>query len=175
MPSLLLHPGSPRLTGVRIAADAVRQGGVLRLRYVACGRIAEMRLAKDAPPMRADGLWRHTCFEAFVRPLRGEAYREFNFSPSRAWAAYDFDAYRSGMREAPVAPPRAEARASADRFELSVRLDLANAAPFRLGLCAVIETAEGALSYWALAHPPGRADFHHRDCFALELAAPSPP
>ena len=27
------------------------------------------------------------------------------------------------------------------------------------------------MSYWALAHPPGKPDFHHPDCFALELPA----
>ena len=35
-----------------------------------------------------------------------------------------------------------------------------------LGLSAVIEEANGRKSYWALAHPPGKADFHHADCFA---------
>ena len=41
----------------------------------------------------------------------------------------------------------------------------------RLGLSAVIEETSGRKSYWALAHPPGKADFHHSDCFALELPA----
>jgi hypothetical protein len=27
----------------------------------------------------------------------------------------------------------------------------------------------GALSYWALRHPPGKPDFHHPAGFALEL------
>ena len=39
----------------------------------------------------------------------------------------------------------------------------------QLGLAAVIESADGALSYWALRHPPGEPDFHHRDAFALAL------
>jgi len=33
------------------------------------------------------------------------------------------------------------------------------------------EETNGRLSYWALAHPPGKPDFHHPDCFALELPA----
>jgi len=36
-------------------------------------------------------------------------------------------------------------------------------------LSAVIEEESGTLSYWALRHAPGRADFHHPDGFALEL------
>jgi hypothetical protein len=33
----------------------------------------------------------------------------------------------------------------------------------------VIEDMTGEFSYWALAHPPGKPDFHHSDCFAHEL------
>jgi hypothetical protein len=39
-------------------------------------------------------------------------------------------------------------------------------------ITAVIEEADGTKSYWALNHPPGKPDFHHPDCFALELPAP---
>jgi len=42
-------------------------------------------------------------------------------------------------------------------------------ARWRLGLSALIEEPSGHKSYWALAHPPGKADFHHPDCFAHEL------
>ena len=35
----------------------------------------------------------------------------------------------------------------------------------------VIEAADGSLSYWALRHPVGQADFHHGDGFAYELPA----
>jgi hypothetical protein len=47
-------------------------------------------------------------------------------------------------------------------------------APWRLGLSAVIEETSGRKSYWALAHPPGKPDFHHADCFAYELPVVSP-
>jgi hypothetical protein len=38
----------------------------------------------------------------------------------------------------------------------------------------VIEEQGGGKSHWAIAHPPGQPDFHHRDCFAAELAAAAP-
>jgi hypothetical protein len=41
---------------------------------------------------------------------------------------------------------------------------------WRLGLSAIIEEASGQRSYWALAHPPGKPDFHHPDSFALEVS-----
>jgi hypothetical protein len=34
----------------------------------------------------------------------------------------------------------------------------------------VIEDDQGRISYWALAHPASKPDFHHRDGFALVLA-----
>ena len=76
-----------------------------------------------------------------------------------------------------VDTPKIEVDSSDDAFELRAELaldrlpDLPPDAPWQLGLSAVIEEAGGRLSYWALAHPPGRPDFHHSDCFALELAA----
>jgi hypothetical protein len=36
-------------------------------------------------------------------------------------------------------------------------------------LTAVVEDAHGRRSYWALRHPAGGPDFHHRDGFALVL------
>jgi len=46
--------------------------------------------------------------------------------------------------------------------------------PWRLGLATIVEENNGRLSYWALAHPPGKPDFHHPDCFRLELPAAKP-
>ncbi len=39
-----------------------------------------------------------------------------------------------------------------------------------IGLSAVIEAADGTLSYWALTHPGERPDFHQRAAFTLRLA-----
>ena len=41
--------------------------------------------------------------------------------------------------------------------------------PLALSFTAVIEDTDGRLSYWALAHAPGKPDFHHAHAFALEL------
>ena len=45
-------------------------------------------------------------------------------------------------------------------------------APLRIALSAVVETEDGALSFWALRHPPGKPDFHHAEGFALRLEPP---
>jgi hypothetical protein len=112
-------------------------------------------------------LWQHTCCEIFVAPQAGAAYHEFNFSPSGEWAAYAFERYREGG-SLTVADPGIAVRRSAQRLQLdaSIRIE---AGKLALGLAAVIEEQDGRLSYWALRHPAGKPDFHHREAFALEL------
>jgi hypothetical protein len=75
-----------------------------------------------------------------------------------------------------VSAPVIEVEASPEVFTLqaSLQLDqlshLPRDAPWRLGLSALIEDKNGRKSYWALAHPPGKPDFHHGDCFAHEFS-----
>lgn len=172
--ALKLHPDSTCAAIARVDGEAVRTlSGGLTVRYVVSGAIGDLVLAPQAAPVCADELWRHTCFEAFVRMPNMAAYSEFNFAPSTAWAAYRFSGYREGMAAEEVGAPHIEVQATAERYTLQASLA---ALPWprdqawRLGLSAVIEEAGGRKSYWALAHPPGKADFHHAVCFALELA-----
>jgi len=60
-------------------------------------------------------------------------------------------------------------------FSLDTSIYLPAGDTFGLGLSAVIEETSGRKSYWALAHPPGKPDFHHTDSFALELAGMTRP
>jgi hypothetical protein len=171
--TLRLHPDSLCAATTRIEADVARpRPGNLILSYVVSGRIGDLRMPPVAEAARADELWRHTCFEAFVRGSAGPGYYEFNFSPSKQWAAYQFSSYRSGMRVATeIGAPRIEVRSSAETYTLQAALEFDGlSSPLHLGLSAVLEETNGRKSYWALAHPPGKADFHHADCFALELS-----
>jgi hypothetical protein len=171
--TLRLHPDSLCAAATRIEVDIARpRPGSLVLSYVVSGRISDLRWPPVVAPARADELWRHTCFEAFIRPSTGSDYYEFNLSPSTQWAAYQFSGYRSGMRIAiEIAAPRIEVRSNAESYTLQAALELDGLSlPWRIGLSAVLEETNGRKSYWALAHPPGKADFHHADCFALELS-----
>jgi hypothetical protein len=175
--ALNLHPRSQSATVRRIEVEVARpQAGGVLLQYVVSGRIGDLALPAVTAPTRTDELWRHTCFEAFIRPAPGAAYYEFNFAPSTQWAAYRFDSYRSGMRAADaIGRPRIEVKREGDRFVLQASLqwdessELGRAVTWRLGLSAVLEAADGGKSYWALVHGPGKPDFHHADCLALEL------
>jgi hypothetical protein len=170
----LAYPGP----AIAIAAEAERSGDRLSLAYRLTGDVAAVRWPAPAPPGRADELWRHTCFEAFVAPALGEAYCEINLSPSGQWAAYRFARYRTGMEATPAeAAPYEPRLTGAAELRLETEVDLGGMAelagqPWRLGLTAVVEAADGRVTYWSVAHPRGKPDFHHRDCLALELAAP---
>lgn len=173
---LICHPSTP-CPGVReftALIDCSRKD-LLVFHYRIQGDIDRLRLPAQAGSVRTDGLWNHTCFEAFIRTPSARSYFEFNFSPSSEWATYHFDAYRQAMAAVPIAQaPQIVCRRRADRLEADVELHLASfdgiaAGELELAVSAVLETQDGRISYWALAHPPGKPDFHHPDGFALRL------
>jgi hypothetical protein len=173
---LTRHPDYPSLVGFVVVDVAQPLRGLLALRYSVFGATERLKLPMPADHVRTDELWKHTCFEAFVRPSTDACYYEFNFAPSSAWAAYQFKGYRAGMGTALGVPaPEITTASRENQFELEAKVDvsglpeLADAPAWRLALTAVIEETDGVKSYWALAHPPGKPDFHHADGFGLEL------
>ena len=169
------HPAS-RPSPVRsIVVGAVRHENSLLLNYRVNGELAAVRMPELLPPVHTDNLWRHTCFEAFVGTSGTGAYCEYNFSPSGAWAAYQFTGYRAGMQ------PLKGGRLPNFAFDmqdgdlvLTAQLDLGwmqlpETLALRVGVTAVIEDRSGELSYWALKHPAEKPDFHHGDGFIIVL------
>jgi hypothetical protein len=164
--SLICHPDTPA-NGVEAIEATVRHAydrWVLTFQIVGIVPV----IPAPAAPDRTDGLWTTTCFELFLRG-EGEAYVEFNFSPSTQWAAYHFPAYRTTMADLQMTAPQIEPIEDGLRVTMDYAPDVLG--HLQVGLCAVIEEIDGIKSYWALAHPPGKPDFHHPDCFALTLPA----
>jgi hypothetical protein len=176
------HPISGRFAALQVEVGIARsRTGSLMLSYMVTGDLSDLRIPPVAKPARSDELWRHTCFEAFVRASSGAEYYEFNFAPSTQWAAYRFSGYRSELCLATeIGAPQIEVQSAPDCYTLQASFDpdrlagLPCEALWRLGLSAVIEDASGSKSYWALAHPPGEPDFHHPDCFAFEFSPAVP-
>lgn len=167
--SLIPHPASPprAISAVEVVAEIRR--GISLLTYRVSG--GPVRLPLAAAPVRTDGLWQTTCFELFVKPAAGEVYFEFNFSPSTAWAAYRFDGYRADMASLSLPTPRIDP--TDEGVRVAIDLGTLPDVDCLAAMNAVIEEADGTKSYWALAHPdPDKPDFHHPDCFVLELPAP---
>jgi hypothetical protein len=182
MPLLKLHPDSrsPAVQRIEVQTARPRPDGLM-LSYTVIGMVSDILLPPPLAGTRGDQLWQHTCFEAFVRVAPDAEYYEFNFAPSTQWAAYRFSGYRSGRRVADeIDAPRIEMQSVPGSCTLRASLNLgslpalARQASWQIGLSAVIEDMTGGLSYWALAHPPGKPDFHHADCFAHEFSAAVP-
>ena len=161
----------------RIGVEASRARDALQLSYRIEGEVSRLPLPEAGPSQRADGLWQHSCFEAFMQADGGDVYFEFNFSPSGAWAAYRFGGRRRGRESPELMAPRTEVRRGPDWLAMNIQLSLAGiaefarAAPISAGLAAVIEDEHGGLSYWALAHGAARPDFHDPATFTLRLPA----
>ena len=154
-------------SGLTLDVEVRRRDGVLSLEYTLAGAVETVGWPEEAVRARTDGLWQATCFEAFVRTAGG--YVEYNLSPSGAWAAYRFDGYREGMRDLEMPAPFIVTRSAPGQFVLTADVTLPEDAVEAAGLAAVIRGVDGAIGYWALAHPSDKPDFHHPDSFALEL------
>ena len=172
MPSAALerHPATPcaALRGITASVERSSQGA-LRVAFALDGDIERLRIPPPGTPRAAERLWQHTCCEVFIARDGVPGYREFNFSPSGEWAAYAFARYREGSQLDQVPAPEIAVRRGRERFELEASIALAEKRTLRIGLAAVIEEDNGALSYWALKHAPGKPDFHHPQAFALGL------
>ena len=180
--SLLPHPDTPPAAISSVEAEIARvEEGMLVIRYAAIGDIGNLRIPEPVRySTRQDELWQTTCFEAFVKGPGQGVYLEFNFAPSTGWAAYRFASYREQREDLSLPAPHFDVAQLLDQLEVTVAVDttrLANLLPddasWLFNLTAVIEEQDGTKSYWALAHPPGKPDFHHPDCFTLELPPPA--
>ena len=164
--ALAPHPQTPPQPVWAIDVRLEREGAILWLRFTVDGEVNELEWPLEQPPGRSDELWKHTCFEVFVRTRDG--YVEYNLSPSSRWATYRFDGYRDGMREADEVATVLGMDAASDMVALEANIELPPGAEM-LALSAVIEAEDGQKSYWALAHPSDKPDFHHPQSFVLEL------
>lgn len=171
----------------RISVTATPSPGGLSLEYRIYGDVDRIILPSVVSSPRfgpTDGLWRHTCCEAFIACEGAAGYREFNFSPSGEWAVYDFEGYRRrDDRFVATVAPRIETERMANEFVLKVEIPSLylpareapdspsppSGNPLHVGLAVVVEDVDGALSYWALAHVEGPPDFHRRETFAVTI------
>jgi hypothetical protein len=173
---LACHPGTRSDVVRGLTARLQRTGaGDLKVTYALEAELPRLRIAPRGRSRIGEKLWQHTCFEIFIA-RRMPAYHELNFSPSREWTAYAFSRYREGVPLTDEAlDPEVTVRSAPDRLELDATVCLERLSALHatgklsLALSAVIEDADGGLSYWALHHPPGKPDFHHPEAFALAL------
>ena len=168
------HPDNPPGGVQRIGVTLLlKPDGSLKLAYSIHGPGNCLRIPTADNPAPADALWQTTCCELFIGAGNGAGYREFNFSPSGQWAAYDFGAYRKKTSAPPRLPaPSLWSGYYDNRLQLDATLPAAALPAGEILSCAlavVVAAHDGRLGYWALAHPAGQPDFHHPGSFTLCL------
>jgi hypothetical protein len=179
---LVRHPLAP-WAGPEVsvaAACIVNDSGAGLCRFELVGDVDGLVIPAAGAAARVDGLWRHTCFEVFVARRDAPGYLEFNLAPSGQWAAYAFSGYRAPAPATVMPAPAIRAEVMVGRLSLTALLGPGSwpdpdAGTLDVGLAAVLEARNGALGYFALAHPVERPDFHDRRAFALTLAAEAAP
>jgi len=169
------HPATPPSTSLDLWANVDFAGSfgttaMCNIWFGIDAPIDRFVVPSSIDPGRRDGLWKSTCFEAFVQPPGEASYREYNFAPSGDWAAYDFAGRREGMAEAPLGnPPYLRVEDNLTWWTLGATIAIEAGRHWQLGLSAVIEEADGTKSYWALAHGGNEPDFHDPACFTARL------
>ena len=169
MHKLHLHPGSTAGPVESISASISPTASGCRVQFRLHGELQQVRIADLADSERADNLWKTTCFEAFWQPQGDTAYREFNFSPSTRWAAYDFDDFRENGRDAPVDAIAVACAHSNEALLLTADIAADLPLPAMVALNAIVEDSKGVLHYWALSFRDGPPDFHSIETRSLRL------
>ena len=156
-----------------------REGSKIRVEYDIYGLLSHLVIPSPVTgrePERCDELWRHTCFELFVKEA-GEtvaSYFECNFSPSGDWNVYSFASYRDEMVATQLSSEPSIVIGKAKKiFSLCAEVDLGgvitDSVPIDVGVCCVVEGLGGKFGYWALSHPGEKPDFHDQRSFLKSL------
>jgi hypothetical protein len=174
--NLVCHPDVTCPTKLLLSVEVLCQpDNELHLHYHLQGDLQYLRIPERQTSAMIDGLWEHTCFEAFIAIEGDKGYQEFNFSPSRQWASYLFSDYRERRDWHSDHVYALNVERNANNLRLKVIIPLAELPlldtnkTIQVGLTAVIETVDGSRSYWALHHPADEPDFHHRAGFVYTI------
>ncbi len=175
MTAFRLHPFPGQDSGtVTIQGGIERTSEALVLSFVLQGNLGDLVLPTTTKRTRCDNLWQSTCLELFWAEEEVKNYWELNLAPTGGWNVYTFTDYRTGMgREERVVEPHIETTSTPGSFSLTAELGIGslhpNSAPLRVGVSGVLQHRDNRLSYWALAHPKAKPDFHAPQSFLLRL------
>lgn len=168
MPALKPFALTPSLERVQLACDMIWAGSLLELRFHLAGDLTTIKgLSSHREPSAAptEGLWEHTCFEAFFGPEGKSVYYEVNAAADGRWMVFRFESERAGRTvHAELAPNFFDSQLRQGRFEMTLRFDVSDVAELAGAVliatpAAVLEEAAGAKSYWSLTHS-SKPDFH---------------
>ncbi len=160
-------------------AEVSRSQTLLSIVYTLSGHLSSVVIpAVGQSSERRDRLWEKTCFEFFImqgeKPSKTSPYWEFNLSPTGEWNVFALSGYRDGLKEeSAFSTMPFTVRTSPTELYLQISVDIASlpltAEPLFLGVSAVLLLAKERETFWAVAHSPSEADFHHPDSFVIPL------
>ncbi|MCX5876144.1 MAG: DOMON-like domain-containing protein [Deltaproteobacteria bacterium] len=175
MTAFSLHPFPGQDSdGVSIQGTIARTGQAIILSFFLQGNLDDLVLPAATEQARCDNLWQATCLEMFWAEEGKKNYWELNLAPNGAWNIYAFSDSRTDMRqEERMAAPAITTTRTPESFSLTAELDIAPLhtanTPLRVGINAVLQHRDTRLSYWALAHPEAKPNFHTPQAFLLRL------
>jgi len=173
---LQCHTDHPAKDVEEIAISAeLSKSGKIWLRYHIDGNLNSISLPDPKDPERTDNLWHTTCCELFISVPEETAYGEYNLSPSSQWAAYQFSDFRKDAADMEI-PDVPEIHLDASETHLALEAEFTLPERFtnktlQTSFSVIVEEMDGTKSFWAVTHPPGKPEFHHRDCFSVFLEA----
>ena len=165
----------PSMGSLFLCGYLVRRSGELNIEYRLEGGLDCIRWpGTSRAQSRCHELWRQTCFELFFGVKGDPSYREVNLSPSGCWNVYHFTDYRTGMREdTSLGHPVFRVICDNAFWSLVCTINLKGFIDdhfdLEVGVCSVLQTTDGNLSYWAIDHPETVPDFHNRTGFCVQL------
>ena len=156
---------------------------VLHLDFVLKSDLREIILPEPIESAgRADNLWEHTCFEAFIALENSDNYLEVNLASSGQWNIYEFKNYRGSRIEADQVFCRPIILKAKTNFNIQAEISLSGVqwlknskkdSDLQVGLTGVIELKNREKSYCALTHKSDKPDFHKKESFILKLKNPA--
>lgn len=123
----------------------------------------QLVVPKFSTQQKKEGLWNSTCFEIFVKS--GKSYVEWNFSPSGEWWSMDFSDYRhrlASKEHERTLPLKAEWTLN-QTLSCAISIPVPTA-PLQVGISCILDMGTKK-TYWALAHPKDKPDFHDASCW----------
>lgn len=171
--NLICHPDDLNASVSSLQASVVRlDSDRLQFAYRLTGEMSALKVPTLQTSAMVEGLWQHTCFEAFIAEPNELEYLEFNFSPSSQWTIYRFNDYRQRVDYIGSITPKIHVEITETQLHLVAEIELPKNLVnnnLQIGLTAVIENKHAQLTYWALQHPAPKPDFHLKAGFALLL------
>lgn len=151
----------PHIADFTVSAELDLREDHLLLKYSLSGDISEVSLDGS----ECEELWRHTCFELFIRDREGSGYEEINCAPdgrfTRTWLS-DYREVHSVKEFHPLPKMRS---GSIGGFECEIYffdLDVSNR---EISVAVITADQSGTRRFWGVNHFGETPDFHHEENF----------